>query len=251
MYRNFNELFMKPCIIIPARIASSRLPNKVLADINGKPMILRVFENCMKSEIKNVFVATDSIEVKNIIESIGGRAFLTESKLPSGTDRVFSALKQFNAEDDFDAIINVQGDVPNISSDIISQTFNLLNQEKNSDITTAVVKFENEEKAQNPNAVKAILSMRGADFGKALYFTRSKAPFGKGDLLEHIGTYAYKRTALEKFVSLPQSTLEKRESLEQLRAIENDMTIFAKIVNFKPISIDTFDDLELARSRIF
>ena len=241
---------MKPCIIIPARVNSTRLPNKVLCDINGKPMIVRVFENCKKSLISDVFVATDSPTVQNVIESIGGKAFLTNPDLPSGTDRVFECLHQNGLEDKFDIILNVQGDVPNIEPDLINQTYNLLLKFANADIATAVIKITEQEKLSNPNVVKAILSMKDENSGKALYFTRALAPFGAGDVLEHVGIYAYRMKALRKFVSLTPSPLEKREKLEQLRALENDMSIFAQIVDFKTISVDTEEDLIFARKMI-
>ena len=238
---------MKACIIIPARLASSRLPKKVLAEINGKPMILRVFEACKKCEGIDVFVATDSLEVKEVIEKAGGRAFMTDPNLPSGTDRIFSAFKQLETAN-YDAIINVQGDVPNISPKVILSTLELLKNTPQADITTPITKTEDGLK---PNIVKAVFSKRGEDFGKALYFTRTPAPFGEGDLFEHIGLYAYRREALERFVSLPPSGLELREKLEQLRAIENDMQIFVQIVDFQPISVDVEEDLARANKEIF
>jgi 3-deoxy-manno-octulosonate cytidylyltransferase (CMP-KDO synthetase) len=240
---------MKSCIIIPARLASSRLPQKILADINGKPMIVRVFEACKKCKDIDVFVAVDDPEVQKIIENVGGKAFLTDPALPSGTDRIFSALKQItNANYEF--IVNVQGDVPNISSEVIMETLNLLKTNKEADIATPVVKIADEKLAEKPNIVKAILSLKGENYGKALYFTRLKAPFGEGDFFEHIGLYAYTKKALEKFISLKPSPLELRERLEQLRAIENDMNIFAGITNFHPISVDIEEDLQFAREKI-
>jgi 3-deoxy-manno-octulosonate cytidylyltransferase (CMP-KDO synthetase) len=238
---------MKSCIIIPARIASSRLPKKVLADINGKPMILRVFEACKKCEGIDVFVATDSLEVKGVIETVGGKAFMTDASLPSGTDRIFSAFMQLETAN-YDAIINVQGDVPNISSKVILSTLELLKKTPQADIATPITKTKDGLK---PNIVKAVFSTKGEDFGKAIYFTRTPAPFGEGDLFEHIGLYVYRKEALRRFVSLPPSPLELREKLEQLRAIENDMNIFVQIVDFKPISVDVEEDLTRAKKMIF
>ena len=242
---------MKSCIVIPARINSSRLANKVLADINGKPMIVRVFENCKKTNIHDVFVATDSIDVKKAIEKVGGVAFLTNPDLPSGTDRVFECLSQNGLQDKFDIVVNVQGDVPNISPLLVNQTHDLLLKFLNADISTAVIKIMEEAKLHNPNVVKAVLNMKDKDSGKALYFTRANAPSGEGDKFEHVGIYAYRMKALKKFVSLSPSILEKQEKLEQLRALENDMTIFAQIVDFKAISVDTAEDLTFARKNIF
>ena len=242
---------MKTCIIIPARLASSRLPSKVLADINGKPMILHVFNNCVKANCGDVFVATDSEDVKFIIEKAGGKAILTNPDLPSGTDRIHAALSIIDAEKTiYSHVINVQGDVPNISSEVISKTYSLLLKAK-ADITTPITLITDEAKKNKANVVKAIVSFKGNDFGKALYFTRSLAPSGEGNVYEHIGLYAYTRNALEKFVSSKPSTLEKRESLEQLRALENDMSIFVQLVDFTPISVDVMEDLENARKVIF
>ena len=241
---------MKTCIIIPARLGSSRLPNKVLADINGKAMIVRVYENCVRANCGEVFVATDSEKVKIEIEKAGGRAILTDPNLPSGTDRIHAAITILDPEKKlYSTVINVQGDVPNIEPFVIKQTNDLMQKVK-ADITTPITLITDEAKKNKPNVVKAVVSFKGEGFGKALYFTRSVAPSGDGDLFEHIGLYIYSREALEKFVSLKPSTLEQRESLEQLRAIENDMIIFAKVVDFHPISVDVAEDLETARKKI-
>jgi 3-deoxy-manno-octulosonate cytidylyltransferase (CMP-KDO synthetase) len=241
---------MKFCIVIPARLKSTRLPLKMLADINGKPMIVRVFENCKKTNIKDVFVATDSLDIKSAIESIGGTAILTDEGLQSGTDRVFQALTTSGLLQNFDGIVNVQGDVPNISPDVINHTASLIKDVKMADISTAVVKITDKEKMHNSNVVKAVLSIKGDDWGRALYFSREAIPYGDGDFYEHIGIYAYKKDALRDFVSFNPSLLEKTEKLEQLRALENDLNIFAKIVNFNPISVDAEEDLNLARKLI-
>lgn len=241
---------MKTCIIIPARLASSRLPNKVLADINGKPMILRVYENCINSKCGDVFVATDSEEVKKIIENAGGKAIMTNPSLPSGTDRINAALQIIDPSKNYSKIINVQGDVPNISTEVISSTSALM-EKTNADITTPITLIKSLEKASKPNVVKAIVSFKDQNYGRALYFTRTVSPFGEGDFYEHIGLYVYSRKALETFVSLKPSTLEKRESLEQLRALENDMKIFVNLVDFEPISVDTPEDLEFAKKIFF
>lgn len=239
---------MSSCIIIPARLGSTRLENKVLAEINGKPMILRVFENCKKAEVGDVFVSTDSLEVKAVIERVGGNTILTPSELPSGTDRIFHALKEIEGMGKFyDKIINVQGDVPNISPLVIRQTAELMEIEKKADITTPVTKIKTEARAEKPNVVKAVLSFKSQDHAKALYFTRTKTPYGEGDFYEHIGLYVYTRSSLEKFVNLKPSPLELREKLEQLRALEAGFNIFCKIVEFEAISVDVAEDLEHAR----
>jgi 3-deoxy-manno-octulosonate cytidylyltransferase (CMP-KDO synthetase) len=240
-------MFMKTCIIIPARLASTRLPEKVIADINGKPMIAHIYEACLKANCGDVFVATDNEKVKEIIESLGGRAVLTNPDLPSGTDRVHAALSIIDPKRTiYSRVINVQGDVPNIMASVISET-NKLMDKIDADITTPVVLISDEAKKNKSSVVKPILSFKEKDYARALYFTRATSPYGEGPLYEHIGVYVYTRNAIEKFVSLSPSTLEKRESLEQLRALENDMKIYAQVVEHAPISVDIPEDLEMAR----
>lgn len=243
---------MKTCIIIPARIASSRLPSKVIADINGKTMVVRIYEACVKANCGDVFVATDSKTVYDLIHNIGGRAILTESNLPSGTDRVHAALNIIDQKKEiYSKVINVQGDIPNIEPSIIFETSALMDK-TSADITTPVALISDDSKIHKQSIVKAVLSFKGdGSYAKALYFTRASCPYGEGKLYEHIGVYVYSRNALEKFVSLKPSVLEKRESLEQLRALENDLTIYAFLTNeAPPISVDVIEDLEMARNII-
>jgi 3-deoxy-manno-octulosonate cytidylyltransferase (CMP-KDO synthetase) len=241
---------MQIAIIIPARLASTRLPRKILADIGGKPMIMQVYERCVRSGLGDVWVACDSLEVKNVVEQCGGRAVLTDPDLPSGTDRVYAGLCEIDPNKQYDIIINAQGDVPDISLEILSGTADLLLKlGKAVDIATAAVKIQNEEDKTRPSVVKPVISFKSADYGRALYFTRATAPTGT-DLYEHIGIYAFWRDSLEKFVKLPPSQLEKCEKLEQLRAIENDMPVYVKIVQNKPNSVDTPEDLDRVRKII-
>jgi len=230
----------KIIIIIPARLASTRLPNKPLAIIEGKTMIQRVYEQALKANLGEVVIATDGEKIANEIKKFGGKFILTNPDLQSGTDRIYSAYKLL--KEDFDIIVNVQGDLPNIDPNVISECVNLA-LENDCDIATVASKISDISEINNPNVVKIALAQNGL----ALYFSRSAIPFSKNindDYFHHIGIYAYKKNALEKFINLKPSPLEKRESLEQLRALENGMKIAVKIVNAHPLSVDTQEDLD-------
>lgn len=245
----------KVAIFIPSRLGSTRLPEKAILDINGKSMIARVLIQAKKSSIADIFVCTDSEKIAKIVENEGGVAVMTESNLPSGSDRIFAAMKKLDKE--FEYIINLQGDMPDIDPSIINDVFETL-QNNDCDISTCVAEIKNEDEISNPNIVKAVLSIKNTEKNehRAVYFSRCPVPFNAKNnqgvkYFHHLGIYGYKVASLEKFVNLPESYLEKIESLEQLRAIENDMKIFAKIVNKIPISIDKKEDLERARSILF
>lgn len=238
---------MNPIIIIPARMASTRLPGKPLADIAGKPMIVRVAEQSQKADCGDVVIATDSEEVRRISEDCGYRAVMTRSDHQSGSDRIHEAL--LGLDGNYDSIINVQGDLPTIEPADIRAVLEPLNGAE-CDISTLGVEITDEAEKTNPNVVKIVGSPIGTNLLRALYFTRATAPHGDGPLYHHIGLYAYKRTALERFVSLPPSVLEKRESLEQLRALEAGMGIHATIIDTVPLGVDTPVELEKARAII-
>jgi 3-deoxy-manno-octulosonate cytidylyltransferase (CMP-KDO synthetase) len=230
----------KIIILIPARLASTRLPNKPLAMIDGKTMIHRVYEQALKANLGEVLIATDGAEIGNEVKNFGGKYILTNPDLQSGTDRIYSAYKLL--KEDFDIIVNVQGDLPNIDPKVIIECTNLA-LESDCDIATVASKITDISEINNPNVVKIALAQNGL----ALYFSRSAIPFSKNindDYFHHIGIYAYKKNALEKFVNLSPSPLEKRESLEQLRALENGMKIAVKIVDAHPLSVDTQEDLD-------
>ena len=230
----------KVIIIIPARLASTRLPNKPLAMIEGKTMIQRVYEQTLKANLGEVIIATDGEKIANEINKFGGKYILTNPDLQSGTDRIYSAYQLL--KQDFDIIVNVQGDLPNIDPRVISECVNLA-LESDCDIATVASKISDISEINNPNVVKIALAQNGL----ALYFSRSPIPFSKNindDYFHHIGIYAYKKNALEKFINLKPSPLEKRESLEQLRALENGMKIAVKIVDAHPLSVDTKEDLD-------
>ena len=241
----------KVLIIIPARLASTRLPNKPLVDICGKSMIRRVYEQAIKANLGEVIIACDGEKIADEAKKIGAKFVITNPSLPSGTDRIYEAYKVL-ARDEFDIILNLQGDLPNIDPQVIRAAFEAsLNQD--CDIATVASKIENVAEISNPNVVKIAIAFKEKNLGRALYFSRCSIPFSKenkDNFYHHIGIYAYKKSALEKFVNLPQSDLEKQESLEQLRALENDMKIFVKIVEAHPLSVDTKEDLENVRNLI-
>lgn len=240
---------MKPIIIIPARMAAMRLPNKPLADINGLPMIAHVAKRAIEAGIAPVYVASDGDEIREAVKKVGAEAIITDPALPSGTDRVYAAFKKLG-RNDFDVIINVQGDLPLIDPKIIKDTLKPL-ENKDVDIATPVAEMSDENDASNPNIVKAVLSFGdNKKIARALYFTRANAPHGSKIWYHHIGVYAYRVLALQKFVSLKPSPLELLERLEQLRALEANMRIDAVVVDSIPQSVDTSEDLEKVRNHV-
>ncbi|MDE2336515.1 MAG: 3-deoxy-manno-octulosonate cytidylyltransferase [Alphaproteobacteria bacterium] len=240
---------MKPIIMIPARLASTRLPNKPLADIHGLPMIVQVMKRAEEANLGRVVVACAEQAIKDAVEKAGGEAVLTDPDLPSGSDRILAALKTIDPKREFDAVINVQGDLPTLDPRLVKTAFDLLrNMEVSIGTLGAVIARESEK--TNPNVVKAVAEIdfaNGEKQGRALYFTRATAPANDGPLLHHIGLYAYKRLALERFVAAKPSTLEKREKLEQLRALSLGMRIDIAIADTVPLGVDTAEDLEAAR----
>lgn len=233
-------------ILIPARMASTRLPGKPLADIVGKPMIVRVWECALAAGIGRPIVATDSAEVLAAVEAHGGEAVMTREDHQSGSDRIWEAVTKIDPQGNAEFIINVQGDLPTIEGKTIAESIAPLH-ESDADIATLAMEITDETERTNPNVPKVIGTPIGENRLRALYFTRATAPYGDGPLYHHIGLYAYRRTALEKFVSLPPSPLEMREKLEQLRALEAGMRIDVALVDAAPIGVDTPEDLEKAR----
>lgn len=238
-----------PIVMIPARMASTRLPQKPLADICGLPMIVHVMKRAEEAKLGRVVVACAESEIKNAVEQAGGEAVMTDPNLPSGSDRILQALNQIDPQGKHDGIINVQGDLPTIDPTLIRTAFELLGNPE-TDIGTLAAIITKEEEKNNPNVVKAIAEIAfgfGARTGRALYFSRTTAPSGDGPLLHHIGLYTYRREALQKFVSAPPAVLEKRERLEQLRALALGMRIDVAVVDTVPLGVDTPEDLETAR----
>ncbi|MCR9137143.1 MAG: 3-deoxy-manno-octulosonate cytidylyltransferase [Alphaproteobacteria bacterium] len=233
-------------ILIPARMASSRLPGKVLADIAGLPMIVHVANRAREADIGRVVVATDSADVFAAVSSAGREAVMTDAGHPSGSDRIHEALQLLDPNGQAETVINLQGDLPTIDPHSIRAALALLNTE-GPDIGTLACAIADEQEKTNPNVTKIVGSPLSADRLRALYFTRATAPYGDGPLYHHIGLYAYRRDALSRFVDLPPSTLERRESLEQLRAIEAGMRIDVALVDTVPLGVDTPADLDRAR----
>jgi 3-deoxy-manno-octulosonate cytidylyltransferase (CMP-KDO synthetase) len=235
-------------VLIPARMASTRLPNKPLLDIAGLPMIVHVLRRATAAAIGRVAVATDSPDIAAAVTAHGGEAVMTHADHPSGSDRIFEALGALDPDGKIATVINVQGDFPTIQPDNIRSVLAPL-ADPEVEIATLAAQIHTEEEASNPNVVKVIGSALSEQRLRALYFTRATAPWGEGPLYHHIGLYAYRRSALQRFVGLAPSPLERREKLEQLRAIEAGMRIDVMLVPVVPRGVDTPADL-LATRRI-
>ncbi len=239
---------MNPIILIPARMAATRLPNKPLADIAGVPMIVRVLRQAERAGAGPVAVAAGDPQIVEAVEAAGGRAVLTDPALPSGSDRILAALAALDPDARHDVVINLQGDMPFVDPQVVAACADLLEREPHCDIATAVAPEASVEDRSNADVVKAILALdAGARSGRALYFTRSTL-YGEGPVWRHIGIYGYRRAALERFNAAPPSALERREKLEQLRALELGLNLYAAVVDQPPISVDTPADLEAARA---
>lgn len=239
-------VFEKTLVLIPARMASTRLPGKPLADICGQPMIVQVARRALEADVGRIIVAVDDPRTFEAVEKAGFEVVMTRADHPSGSDRIYEALTTADPDGQIDTVINVQGDLPTIEPETIRAALRPLENDT-TDIATLTVEITDEEEKTNPNVVKVVGSPLSEGRLRALYFTRATAPHGAGPLYHHIGLYAYRRAALEKFVSLPPSPLEKRESLEQLRALEAGMRIDVEIVNSIPLGVDTPADLDKAR----
>jgi 3-deoxy-manno-octulosonate cytidylyltransferase (CMP-KDO synthetase) len=236
-----------PLLVIPARLGSTRLPDKPLADIHGEPMIVHVWRRAMEAEIGPVLVACAEQAIVEAVSKAGGRAMLTRPDHPSGSDRIHEAVARLDPEGDFDAVINVQGDLPTIDPEAIRAALAAL-ADPEVDIATLAATIIDPADGENPNIVKAVTAIDpDTGIGRALYFSRAAVPTGEGPLYHHIGLYAYRRAALDRFVKLPPGRLERRERLEQLRALENGMRIAVALVEDVPLGVDTADDLERAR----
>jgi 3-deoxy-manno-octulosonate cytidylyltransferase (CMP-KDO synthetase) len=238
---------MNPLVLIPARMAATRLPGKPLADIGGQPMIVRAWRRASESGLP-VAVAAGDPEIVEAIEAAGGVAVLTDPDLPSGSDRIRAALDALDPEGRHDAVINLQGDMPFADPGLAVACAGLLGAEPSCDIATLVAPEADVSDRANPDAVKAVLALpEGARHGRALYFTRSIL-YGEGPVWRHIGLYGYRRAALERFCAAPPSPLERREKLEQLRALELGLQIWAAVIDEAPLSVDSPADLEAARA---
>jgi 3-deoxy-manno-octulosonate cytidylyltransferase (CMP-KDO synthetase) len=234
-------------VLIPARMAATRLPGKPLLDIAGLPMIVHVLRRAEAAAIGRVAVATDTAEIADVVTAHGGEAVMTRADHPSGSDRIYEALQSIDPGRTIQTVINLQGDFPTILPENIGAVLAPLDDPA-VDIATLAAEIHTEEESTNPNVVKVIGSALGERRLRALYFTRATAPWGDGPRYHHIGLYAYRRAALERFVALAPSPLERREKLEQLRALEAGMRIDVGIVDTVPRGVDTPADLETARA---
>ena len=235
-----------PLILIPARLAATRLPNKPLADICGEPMIVHVWRRALEAGIGPVAVATDSAEIADVVERAGGVAVMTRGDHASGSDRIKEAADILDPHGHHDVIVNVQGDLPTIDPGIIVASMLPL-AECEVDISTLAALITRDAEKTESSVVKAVGTHVSARRLRALYFTRATAPWGEGPFLHHIGLYAWRRKALDRFVAMPPSVLEQREKLEQLRALEAGMRIDIILVDDVPLGVDTLHDLERAR----
>ncbi len=244
---------MKPIVLIPARLASRRLPDKPLAEIAGKPMIVHVAERALEAAIGPVIVATDAPQIAAALAGSAAQVVMTRADHPSGSDRIYEALTRFDPTATFDTVINLQGDLPTIDPALLGQSLIPLADAAASEVAISTLAAEIVEAREktDPGIVKLVgtpvVAAPGQTRLRALYFTRATAPYGDGPLYHHIGLYAFRRAALQEFVSLPVGVLEQREQLEQLRALEAGMRIDAMIVDTVPLGVDTADDLERAR----
>ena len=229
-------------------MASTRLPGKPLADIGGVPMIVRVWAQAMKAGVGPVIVAAAEQEIADAVERAGGHAVLTPPNLPSGSDRIFAALEGIDPDGRYDTVINLQGDLPALDPAQIRAAADAL---AGHDIATLAAPITDDADRDNPAVVKAVVAWApDGRTGRALYFSRATVPTGPGEHFYHVGLYAFTRTALTRFVQLPPSALERREKLEQLRALEAGMSIAVAKVDSVPLSVDTPEDLEYARKLI-
>jgi 3-deoxy-D-manno-octulosonate cytidylyltransferase len=235
-----------PLVLIPARLAATRLPNKPLAEIAGEPMIVHVWRRAVEAGIGPVAVATDAPEILEAVTRAGGQAVMTRTDHASGSDRIFEAVEKLDPNGRHDVVVNVQGDLPTIDPAAIAASIIPLSDPA-VDIATLVAVIAREEERTNPNVVKMVGSPVSSGRFRALYFTRATAPYGDGPLYHHIGLYAYRRKALQRFVGLTPSPLEVREKLEQLRALEAGMRIDAVVVDDVPLGVDIPHDLDRAR----
>ena len=245
------SLPQNPIVVIPSRMASTRLPDKPLAQIHGEAMIVHCWRRAVEAEIGPVIVACAEQEIADVVERAGGRAVLTDPDHPSGSDRIFEALQKIDPDAQHDAVINVQGDLPTIEPEAVRSVFQPL-ENPEVDIATLAARISNPEERREPSVVKVAAPFApGNNIARALYFSRAPIPWDGGNenlpLYHHIGLYGFRRAALARFVSLPSSILEEREHLEQLRALEAGMRIDVARVDTVPFGVDTPADLARAR----
>jgi 3-deoxy-manno-octulosonate cytidylyltransferase (CMP-KDO synthetase) len=243
-----DDISSRTIVLIPARLASTRLPDKPLAPIAGEPMIVHVWRRAVAAAVGPVVVACAEEAIAEAVRAAGGEAVLTDPTLPSGTDRIYQALTRLDPERRFQRVVNLQGDLPTLDPSALGHVLEPLDR-LGTDLATLANPTEDPHEIADPNVVKAVISFDAGrpELGRALYFTRATAPSGPGPVWHHIGIYAFRRDALERFAALPPSPLEQRERLEQLRALEHGMTIGVRLVDVVPFGVDTPADLAKAR----
>ncbi|MDR0484973.1 MAG: 3-deoxy-manno-octulosonate cytidylyltransferase [Alphaproteobacteria bacterium] len=237
---------INPIIVIPTRLAATRLPNKPLRLINNLPMIIHVVNRAIEADIAEILVAAGDQEILDTLKSYNIKGILTDPNLPSGTDRINEALNKYDPQESYNIVINLQGDLPTIDKQSIQACLDIL-QNSNYDISTIGVKLnETDEDMNNPNVVKAIANFNEEKIAKALDFKRNVNSAEAKNCYHHIGIYGYRRESLKKFTSLKPTEREITNKLEQLRALDNGMSIGFKQCNIVPIGVDTIEDLEKA-----
>ena len=242
--------FDNPIVVIPARMAAVRLPGKPLADINGLPMIAHVWRRAVAADLGRVVVACADAEIADAVQAVGGEAVMTDPALPTGTDRVHAAIHKLDDAGVHDVIVNLQGDLPTISAETLRAVLTPL-ADPLVDIATVAAPIASREERDDPSVVKAVVELAAAArTGRALYFSRLPAPGGDGPFYHHVGLYAFRRGALDRFVALPPGVLERREKLEQLRALAAGMRIDVTVIDDRPLGVDTPTDLKRARELI-
>ena len=241
---------MNPLIVIPSRLGATRLPGKPLAAIAGEPMIVHVWRRAVASAAGPVLVACADAEIAAAVRLVSGTVVMTDPALPTGSDRVSEAVELVDPDGDFDVVVNLQGDMPTLDPALVRTVLKPL-EDARVDIATLAVEIADAREIEDPNVVKIALELDGKrGIGRALYFSRAAIPSGSGARYHHLGIYAYRRAALQRFVGLAQSALERSEKLEQLRALAHGMRIDAAIVDTIPLGVDTPADLERARALI-
>lgn len=240
---------MRPIVMIPTRLGSTRLPGKALTDINGQPMIAHVWRRGLEADIGPVVVACGDRPIVNAIQDLGGRAVLTDAALPTGSDRAHAALRIVDPDAAHDVVVVLQGDLPTIDPATVRATLAPLSRDKECAIATLATEIDDPLELQEPSVVKIALAIRpGERIGRAIYFSRAVIPAGAGKHYHHVGMYTYRREALSRYVGLPRGVLEARESLEQLRAIEYGIRMDVSVIQTEPLGVDTLADMERARS---
>jgi 3-deoxy-manno-octulosonate cytidylyltransferase (CMP-KDO synthetase) len=239
---------LKPIVIIPARMASTRLPGKPLADLHGEAMIVHVWRRAIEADIGPVIVACAETEILDVIQAAGGTAVITDPDHASGSDRIWEALMATDPNGQHDVIVNLQGDLPTLDPTMVRAVLRPLQADADVQIATLVARITDSDEISDPNVVKAVIALEAnQDIGRALYFSRAPVPWGEAERFHHIGIYAYRRVALSRFIGLPVGIVERIERLEQLRALENAMRIDAALVDTVPLGVDTPLDLKRAR----